>query len=98
MRQPRRLCSDAFENVIDEAVHNAHRLAGDSGVRMHLLEHLVDVNSVALLPLTLLLLISLADVLLSFSGLLHSFAARLWWHDASMSSYSAVYVNAKTVL
>ena len=34
---------DLLEDVVDERVHDGHRLGGDTGVRVHLLEHLVDV-------------------------------------------------------
>ena len=37
---------DLFEDVADEGVHNAHRPLGNSGFRMDLLEHAVDVNGV----------------------------------------------------
>lgn len=81
--QTRRLGGDALEDVVDKAIHYAHSLAGDPGVRMYLLQYFVDVDSVALLPLPLLLLVGLADVLLGLAGLLHSFAARFRWHGAS---------------
>ena len=45
-----RFNSDPFEDVIDERVHDAHGLAGDSSVRVDLLQHLVDVDGVGLLP------------------------------------------------
>ena len=34
---------DSFENVIDEGVHDGHSLLTDTGIRVHLLQHLVDV-------------------------------------------------------
>ena len=43
MRQSRRLGRDALEDVVHEAVHDAHRIAADSRVRMNLLQHLVHV-------------------------------------------------------
>ena len=45
------LVSDALEDVVDKAVHDAHGLAGDTGVGVDLLQNLVDVDSVAFLPL-----------------------------------------------
>lgn len=72
---------DTLEDIVHERVHDRHRLAGDTGVGMHLLEHLVDVNGVTLLPLVLLLfLVGFGDVLLGLAGLLGSLTARLWWH------------------
>ena len=37
-----------FSNIVDEGVHDAHRLGGDAGVRVHLLQDLVDVDLVGL--------------------------------------------------
>ena len=47
------LTSDTLEDVIDERVHDAHRLAADARVGVDLLQHLVDVDRVGLLPLAL---------------------------------------------
>ena len=41
---------DALEDVVDERVHDGHGLAGDASVGVDLLQHLVDVDGVALLP------------------------------------------------
>ena len=38
------LAGDALEDVVDEGVHDGHALLGDAGVRVDLLEHLVDVE------------------------------------------------------
>ena len=43
------LGGDPLEDVVDERVHDAHGLAGDARVGVHLLQHLVDVDGVALL-------------------------------------------------
>ena len=40
---------DTLKDVIHEGVHDAHGLAGDASVGVHLLQHLVDVDGVALL-------------------------------------------------
>ena len=37
---------DLLEDVVDERVHDGHRLGGDTGVRVHLLQDLVDVDLV----------------------------------------------------
>lgn len=84
MSQSRSFSSDAFEDIVDETVHDAHSLAGDSGVRMDLLQHLVDVDSITLLPLPFLLLVSLADVLLRLAGFLHCFTAGFRWHGRAL--------------
>src|SRR3546814_1583169 len=47
----RSLESQALEDVVDEGVHDAHAALGDAGLRVHLLEHLVDVGRVGLGPL-----------------------------------------------
>jgi len=77
----RGLSSNALENVVDEAVHDRHGFGGDASVGMDLLQHFVDVNGVALLPLALLLLVSLGDVLLGLAGLLRCFSANLGGHS-----------------
>ena len=42
------LAGDLLEQVINERVHDRHSLGGDTGVGVHLLEHLVDVDLVGL--------------------------------------------------
>ena len=75
------LSSNTLEQVVDERVHDAHGLGGDTGVRVHLLENLVDVDGVGLLPLSLLLLlVSLGDGL-SLARLGSSLSGGLGWHD-----------------
>lgn len=68
--QTRRLGGDALEDVVDEAVHDAHRLRRDTSVGVDLLQHLVDVDGIGFLALALRLLVGLGDVLLGFAGLL----------------------------
>ena len=79
--QTRRFGSDAFEDVVDEAVHDAHRLGRDASVRVDLFQHFVDVNGIALLPLALLLLVSFGNVLLRLSGLLGGFSTDFGRHS-----------------
>ena len=50
MSQSRGLGSDTLEDVVHEGVHDRHGLAADSGVRVHLLQHFVDVDRVRLPP------------------------------------------------
>ena len=72
---------DALEDIVHERVHDRHGLARDTGVGVDLLQHFVDVDGVALLPLVLLLfLIGLGDVLLGFAGLLGCLSACLGRH------------------
>ncbi|KAK6009987.1 hypothetical protein OSTOST_25051 [Ostertagia ostertagi] len=80
VRQTRCLSSDALENVIHERVHDRHGFRGDTGVGVHLLEHTVDVDRVALLALVLPLLVSSTAGLLALRGFLGSLGGRLWWH------------------
>ena len=35
---------DALEDVVDEQFHDAHGFAGDTSIRVNLLQHLVDVH------------------------------------------------------
>ena len=85
MSKARGFGGDSLEDVVDEAVHDAHGLAGDTSVGMDLLQHLVDVDCVGFLPPALLLLISLGDVLLGLTGLLGGFSTSFGWHDAAES-------------
>jgi len=75
---------DALEDVVDEGVHDTHGLRADAGIRVDLLQDLVDVDGVGLLPLAILLpgsiladgsLGALGSFLLAFSG------NGLGWHD-----------------
>ena len=65
--------SDALEDVVDERIHDAHGFAGDSSVRVNLLQHLVDVDSIAFLSLSPPLLLSAFRHGLCLSGFLLSF-------------------------
>ena len=38
---------DALEDVVNERVHDAHGFAGDTSVRVNLLQHFVDVDGIA---------------------------------------------------
>ena len=51
------LTSNALEDVSNEGVHDAHGLLGDTNLRVHLLEHLVDVRLVRFRALRLALLL-----------------------------------------
>jgi hypothetical protein len=65
------LSSDPGEDIVDKRVHDAHGLGGDTGVRVDLLEDLVNVDGIGLLPLSFpLLLVSLGDGFLGLAGLL----------------------------
>ena len=67
------LSGDTLEQVIDEGVHDAHGLGGDTGIGVHLLEDLVDVDGIGFLPfLVPLLLVSLGNGLGGLTGSLGS--------------------------
>ena len=74
--------SNALKDVVDKRVHDAHGLAGDAGVGVHLLQHLVDIDGVALLA-TLSPLLALAGLGLHSGFLLALLACYLPWHRAS---------------
>ncbi len=57
MSQTASLGGDALEDVVHEAVHDAHGLAGNSSIGVHLLQNFVDVDGVALPPPPLTLLV-----------------------------------------
>lgn len=52
------LGGDALEDVVHEGVHDGHGPGADASVRVHLLQHFVDVDGVGLPPPPLLLLLS----------------------------------------
>jgi hypothetical protein len=79
--QTRRLGGDTLEDVVDKAVHDRHGLRRDARVGVHLLEHLVDVDAVALLPPPLLLLVARARGLGLCRGLLRTLACWLRTHS-----------------
>ena len=69
------LSGDALKEIIDERVHDAHGLGGDTSVGVDLLENLVDVDGIRFLPLlVLLLLVTLGNSLGGFSCSLGSFS------------------------
>ena len=70
---------NTLEDIVDERIHDAHSLAGDTSVGVDLLQDLVDVDGItltSLLPST-----SLSCRLGRLSGLLGAFRANLRWHD-----------------
>jgi hypothetical protein len=86
VRQATCLGGDALEDVIDERVHDAHRLGGDACVGVDLLQHLVDVDGVRLLPaLPLGFLVRLGDVFLGLARFLGGLSGSFGWHDVSVS-------------
>ena len=70
--QARGFSRNPFEDVVDEAIHDAHCLRRYSSIGVNLLQNFEYVNSVRFLALrtTLLLTIILRDVLLCLVGLL----------------------------
>ena len=80
------LGSNALKDVVDKGVHDGHGLGRDTSVGMHLLQHLVDVDAVALPPPPFPLLIPSAGSLCLAGGLLGSFACSLLgWHVCMVS-------------
>ncbi len=68
-----------LEDVLDEAVHDAHGTAGDACVRVHLFHHLVDVDPFSFYSTPFL--VAAWRCSLSLTGLLLSLSTWLWWHD-----------------
>ena len=75
------LGGDTFEDIVDEGVHDAHGLGRDSGVRVDLLQHLVDVDGVRFLSLLLLFLVSGSTGGLSLTRLLRALGGNFGRHD-----------------
>ena len=74
------LGSDTLEEIVDERVHDAHGLGGDTGIGVHLLQHLVDVDGIRFLTLVLALLSVLSNGLGGLAGFLGSFSRGLGRH------------------
>ena len=74
------LSSDTFEDIVDEGVHDAHGLGGDTSVGVNLLQHLVDVDGVGFFPFLGPLLVVLRDVLGGLTGLLGSLSGGFGGH------------------
>ena len=81
--QAGRFGGDTFEDIVDERVHDAHGLGRDSGVRVDLLQHLVDVDGVGFFPFLGPLLVVLGDVLGGLAGLLGSLSGGFGGHGES---------------
>ena len=89
MCQARRFAGDPFEDVVHERVHDAHGLAGDASVGMHLLQHLVDVDAEAFLSAGLPFLFAVLRRLL-FNQLLTTFGSN---HCACLLACLLAYVR-----
>ena len=74
------LGSDTFEKIVDERVHDAHGLGGDTGVGVHLLQHLVDVDGIRFLTLVLAFLSVLSNGLGGLAGFLGSLSRGFGGH------------------
>jgi len=82
------LSGDSLEDVVDERVHDAHGLGGDTSVRVHLLQDLVDVDGIRLLPpLLTLLLVTLGDGFLGLARLLGGLSRCFGGHVDSYVGY-----------
>ena len=79
------LSSNTLEDVVHEGVHDGHGLAGHSGVGVHLLQHLVDVDRVGFPPSLPALLVTPTGGFGLAGGLLGSLACWFWWHGVSVA-------------
>ena len=69
------LRSDALKQVVDKGVHDGHGLGGNTGVGVHLLQDLIDVDGIGLLSLVLpLLFVSFGNGLGRLTGLCSRFS------------------------
>ena len=80
------LGGDTLEDVVHEGVHDGHSLGADTSVGVHLLQHLVDVDSIALPPPPFPLLVSGPYGFRLGRGLLGSLGCGFGWHVASVKS------------
>ena len=72
--------SDTFEDIIDEGVHDAHGLGGDTSVGVDLFQDLVDVDGVRFLTFLGALLATSWGRFGGLSGLLGSLSGGFWGH------------------
>ena len=86
----RGLGSDSFEDVVDEAVHDAHGLAGNTSVWVNLFQDFVDVNSVRFLPPPLLLLLPRTLIFGLCGRFFRSLRSDFWWHVDRKQSDTAI--------
>ena len=71
---------DAFENIVDERVHDTHGLGGDTGIGVDLFQDFVDIDGVRLPAFLAPLLVALSDSFGGLAGLLGSLSGNFWWH------------------
>ena len=71
---------DPLEDVVHEGVHDGHSFRADSGVGVHLLQDLVDVDGVGFLPLPLAFLVT-GNTSGLLACLLLGFLSSNWGHD-----------------
>ena len=71
---------DSLEYVVDERIHDAHGLAGNTGIRVHLFQDFVDVDGVGFPPPPALFLVPGSLGLGLSGGFLSSFRSDFGWH------------------
>jgi hypothetical protein len=95
------LSGEALKDIVHERVHDDHGLLGDTGVGVHLLEHLVDVGgvrgSVGLLSLLVLVTVGLGGSGLLGCGGLLGLGLGLAGSGALGSSLGSHWVNEREV-
>ena len=88
---------DALEDVVNERVHDAHGFAGDTSVRVNLLQHFVDVDSIAFPSLSSPLLLSINNGF-GLSGFLLAFlSCNFGWHLVKSQRRIDVQSNASCI-
>ena len=71
---------NSLEDVVDERIHDAHGLAGNAGIGVHLLQDFVDVNGIGFPPPPALFLVPSSLGLGLSGGFLGSFRSDFRWH------------------
>ena len=74
------LGGDSLKQIVDERVHDAHGLAGNTGVGVHLLQDFVDVDGIGFPPPPALFLVPSSLGLGLCGGFLSSFRSDFGWH------------------
>ena len=75
------LGGDPLEYIIHERIHDAHCLARDAGVGMHLLKHFININTITLPPSSLVLLITSTRRFSFRNSFLGTLRRCFWRHD-----------------
>lgn len=85
MSQSRCLRCNPLKNVVDETIHDTHCFTWYTSIGMNLLQYFININGVTFLSPTLLLLVTLWNILLGLSSLFGRLPTGFWRHFCSIT-------------